>query len=194
MSYLSIFKTSQYSFEGKKPYENVLVLINRHWFVLLGKALVYGLLLILPFVIYGFFGETIVDIGLNNAFWLGVAIFYLIWWNTFFYSLTMYLLDIWIVTDHRVIDSRQHGFFSRTISELSLSRIQDLSVHVAGPLSTFIDFGNLEIQTAGSEPKFIFEEISHPGRIKDEIMEAHNRFINVHKDGVEVHEGGKIFG
>ena len=35
----SIFKSSKYTFDGKKPYENVIHLLYRHWFVLLGKIL-----------------------------------------------------------------------------------------------------------------------------------------------------------
>ena len=40
---------------------------------------------------------------------VSVSIFYLFWWYGVFYAITMYLLFL-IVTDHRIIDSEQHGF------------------------------------------------------------------------------------
>ncbi len=189
MKYFDIFNFSKLSFDGIKSYEKVLVFLNRHWFVMFGKFFFFGLLFFIPPVIYIFAGSFIVDLGLEYIFQLIVAIYYLIWWNSLFYAITMYLLDFWIVTDHRVIDSRQHGFFSRTVSELSLSKIQDISVKIIGPIATLLDFGNLEIQTAGTEPKFLFEEIPHPKLVKDRIATAHNDYKSEHKDGIEIHEG-----
>jgi membrane protein YdbS with pleckstrin-like domain len=82
----------------------------------------------------------------------------------------MHLLDVWIVTDRRIVDSTQKGFFDRTVSELRISRVQNISVKIVGPIETFLHFGDLEIQTAGSSDMFNFSQIPHPERVKDEIM------------------------
>ncbi len=82
----------------------------------------------------------------------------------------MYALDVWIVTDRRIIDSTQHGFFNRTISELHLSRVQDISTQTKGIIPTFLKFGDLQVQTAGTEEKFKFFQIPNPGKVKDTIM------------------------
>ncbi|KKQ77632.1 MAG: hypothetical protein UT00_C0008G0004 [Parcubacteria group bacterium GW2011_GWA1_38_7] len=82
----------------------------------------------------------------------------------------MYTLDVWIVTNRRIIDSAQHGFFNRTISELHLTRIQDISVETRGFVQTILHFGDLQVQTAGTEEKFKFHQIPHPEKVKDEIM------------------------
>ena len=185
---LSILTTSLYTFEGKKPYENVIALLYRHWFVLFVKFIIYLFLAALPFMLSVLIGPWLVRWGLQDAFWFLTAIYFLLWWYSLFYTLTMYLLDIWIVTDHRVIDSEQHGFFSRTVSELSLSKIQDISVAVRGAIPTFLDFGTLEVQTAAAARKFIFKQIPHPNQIKDEIMRAHSEFLRTHQGDIEVHE------
>ena len=186
---LSIFKYSKYTFDDKKPYENVLLLLYRHWFIIFIKFLGLVLILFLPLILYltlNSYFSYFADFG--SIFWFLYMLYILIWWLAMFYSLTMYLLDIWLITDHRVIDSEQHGFFRRSISELNLSKIQDISVYVKGFIPTLLDFGNLEIQTAGSEIKFIFKQIPHPKEVKDLIMEAHNTYMNEHRGGVEVHE------
>jgi uncharacterized membrane protein YdbT with pleckstrin-like domain len=86
----------------------------------------------------------------------------------------MYILDVWIVTDHRIIDSTQHGFFNRSISELHISRIQDISVKTDGFIQTLLKFGDLEVQTAGTENKFHFRQIPDPEGVKNKIMEHLN--------------------
>ncbi len=189
---LSILTTSQYTFEGKKPYENVIVLLYRHWFVLLLKFIAYLFFAALPFVLYVPISLWLVRLGLQDLFWFLTAVYFLLWWYSLFYALTMYLLDIWIVTDHRVIDSEQHGFFSRTVSELSLSKIQDISVAVRGAIPTFLDFGTLEVQTAAAARKFVFKQIPHPNQVKDEIMLAHSEFLRTHKGDIEVHERAEL--
>jgi len=185
---LSLFSISHHTFEGKKSYENVVALLYRHWFVFVSKLLVYAFLLLLPFVVWIFIDPYLNNFGLDDVFLFLIGVYVFIWWLSLFYALTMYFLDTWIVTDHRVLDNKQHGFFNRSISELHLSRIQDISVKVSGFIATFLDFGNLEIQTAGTEPKFFFKDIPHPNKIRDEIMKAQNKYISEHPNNVEVHE------
>lgn len=185
---LFFFKKSKYSFEDQKSYESVIILLYRHWFTLFVQMVLFAMLGLLPFVLALFFGPTLVQYGLASLFRFVIAIYFLVWWAGLFYRITMYLLDVWIVTDHRILDSEQHGFFDRTVAELNLAKIQDISVEVNGPIATFLDFGSLEIQTAGAEKKFIFKQIPHPRLVKDMIMEAHNEYMRIHKNGIEVHE------
>src|SRR3989338_57386 len=184
----SLFSISHHTFESKKSYETVVVLLYRHWFVLVSKLFAYAFLLFLPSVVWIFINPYLSNFGLDDVFWFLVSIYIFIWWLSLFYALTMYFLDTWIVTDHRILDNRQRGFFNRTVSELHLSRIQDISVKIVGPIQTFLDFGYLEIQTAGTEPKFFFKNIAHPNQVRDEIMKAQNKYISEHPNDVEVHE------
>ncbi len=189
---LSFLIHSQYTFEGKKPYEHVVALLYRHWFVLAVKIVLFALLLMLPMVVYVFTSSYLSRAGLTDAFWFVIALYLCAWWYGLFYQVTMYLLDVWIVTDHRIIDSQQYGFFNRTLSELNLAKIQDISVRVKGGVPTLLDFGNLEIQSAGAENRFLFEQIPSPYKIKDLIMKMHNQYIAQHKDEIEIHESEGI--
>ncbi len=110
----------------------------------------------------------------------------------------MYTLDNWIVTTKRIIDSLQSGFFNRRVAELHLEKIQDVSYKIEGLLPTFFNYGIVEIQTAGKDNKFLFEQVPNPQRVKDIIMElileeeerenrdsddSHNHIL-VEKDGI----------
>ena len=164
-----LYETS-YSFDGKKEGEEVVVFLHQHWFTIVSKFVLIFIGAILPFIVLGIFGQAISSLQLLPLFAAAWAAYYLILWYTLFYSLTMYTLDTWIVTNMRIIYSEQHGFFNRSISELSLDKIQDVSLMVDGPIATFLDFGNIKVQTAGSERLFNFELIPKPQNVKDTIM------------------------
>jgi uncharacterized membrane protein YdbT with pleckstrin-like domain len=188
MNLLSIFSITSFSFDGKKDYENVLALLYRHWFTLYADILGFIILFLVPFIIRWFITDALTGWGAMPLFNLLIAVYVLVWWLSVFYRITMYLLDTWIVTDHRIIDNEQRGFFNRTVSELHLNRIQDISVKVDGLIATFFDYGNIEIQTAGTEPKFIFKQIPHPNAVRELIMKAHIKFISTHSGDIEIHE------
>lgn len=185
---IKLFTHSKYSFEGKKDYEEVIVFLRRHWLVIFLQFLVFLILALIPLAIAFWAAPFIERFGLSSLFNFMVVLYFLFWWLALFYRITMYLLDTWLVTDHRIIDSEQHGFFNRTVAELNLSRIQDVSVKVSGLLPTFIDFGDLEVQTAGAENKFMFKQVPHPVKVKDAILKAHNAFVAKHPNSVEIHE------
>lgn len=186
--FLELFTKTHYSFEGKKHYENVLALLYRHWFVILSRLIFFAFLAGLVFIVYRLVLPYAGRFGLVALADLVFYLYLMIWWYGLFRTLMVYVLDTWVVTDHRIIDSRQHGLFRREVAELNLSKIQDISVSVKGIIPTFLDFGNLEVQTAGVEQKFLFREIPHPQAVKDIIMHAHNEYVSSHIGGKEVHE------
>jgi membrane protein YdbS with pleckstrin-like domain len=188
MKSFSLFTNTQYTFEGEYPYERVVALLFRHWFVLFIKVLAYVLLFLIPPAIYLFGGSFLSEYSLGSLFALLITVYYMAWWYGIFYAIAMYLLDTWIITNHRVIDSEQHGFFNRTVAELTLSKIQDVGTRVEGPLATWLKFGNLDIQTAGTNPKFSFKQTPDPVKVKDLLMRARNEYVAEHPGDVEVHE------
>lgn len=89
-----------------------------------------------------------------------------------------YHLDCWIITNERTISTELKTLFSRNISSISHDRIQDITVEVKGFLQTFLNYGDLQIQTAGNFNEFIFKEIPEPYATKELIFKAQKEFIN----------------
>jgi len=169
-SLFSIFMQSSNSFEGEENGEKTILLLRRHPFFILIRLAFFIFLALIPIVLYIVFSHVFSSHNLLDVFFFLCGLWYIFIWSGIFYSLTMYTLDVWIVTDRRIIDSTQRGFFNRTVSELHISRIQDISVQTVGIIQTFFKFGDLQIQTAGAEERFKFSQIPHPERVKDEIM------------------------
>ena len=96
--------------------------------------------------------------------------FALITWITFFLIWIDYYFDVWIITTKRIVNINQQGLFTRTVSELELDKIQDITTDVRGVIPTFLNFGDLQIQTAAEQERFLFAKVPNPYLLKDTIM------------------------
>ena len=155
MALFDFLQQTSYSFEGKKENETVKLFLHRHWFTLMSKFIFLIVCTLVPAVIFVVFGQYIAGNGL-------IALFALLWsalimacWLMFFYSVMIYTLDTWLVTNMRIINSEQRGFFQRDVSELSISNIQDVSIKINGAIPTMMNFGDIEVQTAGGAHSII---------------------------------------
>ena len=185
MKFLSVFTETKYSFEGKEADEKTVPLVYRHWFVIFSTLFAFVLLAIMPFVVYAFIQPWLIMWDLTNLFMVALLVYFIIWWNGLFYRITMYLLDTWIITDRRILDNEQHGFFKRILSEMHLSKIQDVTVEIKGLIPSFLNYGNVEVQTAATENKFMFKQVPDPAGLKSLLTEVHNDYAIWRKrDGV----------
>lgn len=169
-SFLDLFRDSNDSFEGQEKGETVLLLLRRHVFVLYAQLFFFGVASLVPLIIGKVFDNFIVanDLVMFSIFLS--TIWYMLAWIMMFYSLTMYSLNVVIITNYRIIDASQKGFFDRKVSELHLAKVQDISVHTRGIIETMLRFGTVEVQTASEERQFIFDQIPNPEKVKDVIM------------------------
>lgn len=164
------------------PGEKVILEVRKHWIVFANHA--SGLLFaaFLPFILFTvlkIFVPGILSItfpGNNAALFL---FFYSLWllvlWLSFFVDWTKYYLDVWYVTEKRIIIADQKYLFDREISNIRFDKIQDVSVDVNGLIPTFLDFGNIRVQTASEDnTEFIMTVVRHPEEVRRIIFSQHN--------------------
>jgi uncharacterized membrane protein YdbT with pleckstrin-like domain len=154
---------------GATPDEKVVLVLRRHWLVLLSLIVTVGILLILPIgavVFLHYFRPDFFQEPLRLLlFVMGASVFFLYSWLFLYQNFIDYHLDTWIVTNRRVINIEQHGIFARTVSELNLQRVQDVTAEIRGFFHTMLDYGYVFIQTAGEQQRFEFEEVPHPNEV-----------------------------
>lgn len=168
---LNIFKESSRSFHGQEEGEQVILLLRCHAFTILLPVSLIALLALVPIGMAFSFSERLVG-ETTILFWFITGLWYLILWAFLFYFATLYALNTVILTDRRLIDNDQEGFFKRRVSELNAYRVQDVTVRTTGMIQTFLNFGDIVVQTAASEREFVFKNIANPEEIKDQIMQA----------------------
>jgi hypothetical protein len=162
-----------------RPGEYIILYIHRHWIVLLWAVLKFLALATMPIILLILYSiqATIDWAGLGGLiFILSSSIYYLFIWLLLFNNLLDHFLDIWIITNERIINIEQKNLFSRIVAEKQLDKMQDITVITHGFLPTMFNYGNVFIQTAGSVERFIFKQISHPKKVANKIMEAVDRY------------------
>ena len=104
------------------------------------------------------------------------ALWLLVLWISFFIQWTNYYLDVWYITEKRIIDVEQKGIFSRNVSSIRFDKIQDINVEVRGVVATFLNYGNVEVQTASeTSGSFIMKNASRPELIRQVVFSQHNK-------------------
>ncbi len=166
------------------PDEHIVFYLRRHWFVFAKTVLFYAVLILFPYLFYrmtiNISPEILTGPVSLPLIIIGASIYYLFIWLFFFHAFADYYLDVWIVTDHRIINIEQQGLFSRITSEHELPKIQDVTSEVHGIFPTILLYGNVHIQTAGTETRFSFEEVPNAAKVARNIQkqvrlcQAHN--------------------
>lgn len=169
---LSVFNESASSFEGQEKGESVIYLLRRHPFVAFLPVSMTATFALIPIFVFLVFYSIITGSEYFVFFLFLNCLYYMILWIIAFYHLMMYTLNTVIVTDKRIIDRDQLGFFDRKVSELHIYRIQDVTVSTKGILPTMLGYGDVMVQTAGVEPSFVFHQMPNPEEIKTEIMKV----------------------
>ena len=155
--------------------EQIILLLRRHPFIIAVKLAFWLVVATMPplfMIVLG--GEM--DVLFNHDLFgplaiLFTSIYYLFVWLFALHTFVDYYLDVWIVTNERIINVEQRGLFSRTVSEQKLYRVQDVTSELKGIFSTLLTFGTVYIQTAGETQRFIFKQVPDPSHIARRVMQ-----------------------
>jgi len=158
--------------------EEVLVVIRRHWFHIALRA-VADIVVFFVFTVgvIVFDGVLLashvgaVGSGIALSIYL-LAVFGLFLWMHFFAAWSDHWLDAWIITNKRIIDIEQKGFFARQVSSFPIERIQDVTYDVSGVIAMWLHFGDVRIQTASITDNLVMRQVPFPEEVKEAIMQA----------------------
>jgi len=166
------------NFPGQHENEKIILFLRRHWFIFLMR-IIFILVAIAGLVLIYFFlnslNENFRESEFYNLLLFGESLATLFVWNFFFILWLDYYLDAWIVTDERIINIEQRGFFKRKISELKLTKIQDVTSEIIGVIPTLLDYGNIYVKTAGEKERFAFYQIPKPNYVKNVIVKLQEK-------------------
>lgn len=159
--------------------ETVLRKVNRHWIVLVPViASSIGAILIAVGITYlygryrGNFPATMTGAGLMifDIIMVAFAI------GLFYSGFWVYRRNFLVLTNQHLVRVEQKGLFARTVSQLALARVQDVSGAVPGFLPTVLGYGNLTVETAGAEDNFVFTNIYTPADVASACLKAHEAY------------------
>ncbi len=163
------------------PNERILSVNRKVWYVFAAAYSIGVGLMLLPLIIVPTIGALFPVIretpSLINILFLASTLWMWCIWVWLFLSFAAYYLDIFVVTNERVVHIEQKNLFNRVIAEVRLSRIQDITITIAGLFPTMLHYGDIRIQTAAEVSEFAFTQVTRPERLKELIMQEHRHAV-----------------
>lgn len=159
--------------------ERIIKIVRKHWWIIATRtaSIVISVLTppILLFAATSAANDTVPLSEFVSAYLPEVIFCYSIWLLLNLMALanfwTDHYLDLWAITNRRIVAIEQHGFFNRFLSSFRLERLQDMNISVTGIVPTLLNFGRIEAQTAGgSNEEFATNNMPDPRGLKALII------------------------
>ncbi len=150
-------------FDGQRDGEKLLFVFRRH--IIAMRKGFYGMLI--PFLITSI--PPLIWQDKLELFLLpigGLVLGLLI----FSYYFIMWHFTVYIVSDQRLRQVTQKGFFGTDVVELQLSKIQNISYNIPGFTGEIFGFGTLVIQTYVGD--LVIHKVEHPNKIYNKLQDA----------------------
>jgi len=161
--------------------EYIIREVRKHWYFLLSRIMVTLTSTLFPLIAYAAISIFMNSSEYTQSILYTILILYPLWlvgaWISFFYFWTDYYLDVLIISNKRIINIDQQGMFNRKISSFPLEKIQDTTIEIRGFIATYLNFGNVTIQTASEQIGFMIENAKDPELVKEIIQEAHDNTL-----------------
>lgn len=150
-------------FDGQREGEELLFMFRRH--IIAMRKGFYGLLIpmsigAVPFLIWQ---DNI------NLLWVFIGGFG-IGLILFFYHFVIWFYTYYIVTNERIRQITQRGFFGKDVVELRLAKIQNISYNVPGFFGEAFKFGTIVIQTFVGD--LVIRNVERPDEIYNKLQDA----------------------
>lgn len=155
------------SFIGQHSDEEVLLVFRRHPIAM--RKGFYALLI--PFTLASL--PTLIWPDNLNLLWLSLGGFAL-GLIGFFYHWIGWYFSVFIVTNQRLRQVAQKGLFNRSVIDLGLSKIQNMSVDVPGFSATVFGFGTIVIQTYVGD--LVLDKLHKPEKIYNSLLDIVNKY------------------
>jgi|TARA_B100001250_G_C19773960_1_gene778646 hypothetical protein len=154
---------ADHDFDGQREGEKLLFIFRRHiiamrkgfWLLLIPFALSSIPVFIWPSTLSVYWSPVI---GLS----IGLVLF--------LYHFVMWYYTIYIVTDQRLRQVTQRGFFGKDVVELGLSKIQSISYNVPGFSGEILGFGTIVVQTYVGD--LTINKVEHPEETYNKLQDA----------------------
>ena len=173
---------------GLLPDEKLIKLYRRHPITLFGLYMGVAITFIIPLSAYLFIRGMLGDFFETEAgltlFVLFVSVFLLFALLFMFQQFLDHWLDVWILTNRRIINIEQTGLFTRVRAEVRLYRVQDVTSEIKGVMRHMFNYGMVFTQTAGERMRFTFEDIPEPKEASKLILQLAERDQRTHEQEI----------
>ncbi len=160
-------QTADKQFPGQYEGETVKLVFNQHPLVM-RKALIVGLLAIVLGVLPLDFPQVYASDAISGFFLkfaLGVPLMVFAYW---FWRWVGWHYSVYIVTDERLMEIKQKGFFEREVGEWQLDGVQNVNYRVGGFQAVIFGYGDITLKTYIGD--LVIPTVHHPVKIYEKLQ------------------------
>lgn len=160
--------------------ESVTQVIHVSWLYYRYRILGNALLIIIAF----FFLYPLLSLGIG-----GIVIFFILLAVGVFGLVRIIIIrsfNLFIITNHRIIDIDQQSLFHRSVSECQLAHIQDVRYNIKGVVYTLFQVGTVQIFFGSADGHIEFNAITNPAQVKELLIQTQK--LNTTEKPIVEHE------
>ena len=148
-------------FEDQLENEELLFTFRKHPIVM-RKGFIFGLLMLVVGIVPSLFKPEYSYLygGLAAGLLLGILVLAPSWISWYF--------SVYIVTDQRLLQIKQKGFWTRSVVDIGLNQIQMVNYEIAGIQETMLGFGTIMMQTFVGD--LVIHDVHRPAEIQQKIL------------------------
>lgn len=157
------------SFAEQEDGEEIILLLRRHFITNIPWIALAIFFILLPFAFPFILANTPLPLPSPMTLGLALAFYYLFIFGFILLNFTLWYFHIGLVTTFRVVDIDLAGILYRRVTETKHGNIEDVSYNQVGFITSLFNYGNVIVQTAGTEENIEFDRIPRPAKVADII-------------------------
>lgn len=127
--------------QNLRPWEKIELVLKRHWIVYVILLIYLFIVIIISFLLYFSIWFNIYSNMLNILLWMVMINFLLLEWIN-------HELDMYVITNNRIIWIEQISFLNRNVSECNLWQVQEVNSRTQWFFANMFNYWTVSIQTA----------------------------------------------
>lgn len=168
-----IERPERITFESQLPDETIILLLRAHPITNVPWIIIGILLILFPFAL------MVLPIGaslpvspadLQQALNIFAVVFEFVAFGYIFEQFLNYYFSVYIVTNIRIIDIDFFNILNKKVSDTQLAEIEDVTYTQNGIFRAIFNYGDVVVQTAGTNPEFLFRAVPRP----DDVAQVMN--------------------
>ena len=136
--------------DNLRPGEEVIMVVKRHWIIYLILILVFISWILFTVLSYIIFWASILNHLVNIVFWMFFSVLLYIKWLD-------HELDMYAITNNRIIWIDQISFLNRTVTECNLWQVQEVNSKTKWIFANMLNYWTLTILTAWNATNMIMD-------------------------------------
>lgn len=159
-----------YFSQDLKEGEGVIKVVRKHGASFLWPAFKTFLILIIPFFFVSWLFSNPVGL-LIFIVWLVVGVGYGL------HKWVEWYLDLFILTDQRIIRIDQKGLFNRKVIEYSYDNIENVTYEISGVLAMAFGYGDVKVQSSENKNEITIDKVPDPKKVQEMINTVQSKIV-----------------